>query len=244
MNDTTPASAPLAGRVILVTGAGRGIGRSAAIAFARAGARLILHGRDTPRLEAVYDEVTALTDGAAIVPLDLAVADDKAYAALAHDIEREFGRLDGILHNAVHGALPAPLAQETLDHWLTALRVNLAAPFALTRALLPLLRRAPDASIVATSDSHAHVPAAYWGAVAVAKAGLEAMVRIWAQELEQHPGLRINAIVPGPVDSPQRARTHPGESRDGRRPIEALMADYLYWIGPASRGRSGEIVSL
>ena len=228
-------------RVILITGAGRGIGRTAALTFAAHGATVILHGRDVTRLESVYDQIEAAGGPQpTILPLDLATARDRDFDGMALAIESQLRRLDGILHNASHLADPAPLDNQTLDEWLLLLRVNLAAPFALTRACSHLLRAAPDAAVIFTSETHALEPTAYWGGFAVAKSALTALVKIQAQEWEGLNNLRVNLLVPGPVDSPQRQRTHPGESPASRRRTEALMPVYLYLIGPDSRGVSGE----
>ncbi|MHB0984629.1 MAG: YciK family oxidoreductase [Sulfuricella sp.] len=230
-------------RVILITGAGQGIGRTAALTFAAHGATVILHGRSVKKLEAVYDEIEAAGHALpAIFPLDLEKAESRDYEALADAIARQLGRLDGILHNAAKVDRPQPLEDQTLEQWLQLLRVNLAAPFALTRACLPLLKAAPDAAILMTSDTHGHVPAAYWGGAAVAKSGVETLVKIWAQELEIYPNLRINAVVPGPVQSPQRARTHPGELKDNLPRAETLMPLYLYLMGQDSHKTSGQVI--
>ncbi len=93
-----------------------------------------------------------------------------------------------------------------------------------------------------TSETHGHNPSAFWGGFAVAKSGVETLVNIWAQELAPHPSVRINAIIPGPVQSPQRSRTHPGERKDSLPLPETLMPLYLYLMGPDSRGASGRIV--
>jgi NAD(P)-dependent dehydrogenase (short-subunit alcohol dehydrogenase family) len=228
-------------RVILVTGAGQGIGRVAALAFAAHGATVILHGREVSKLESVYDQIDAAGGPQpTILPLDLATARDRDFENMALAIESQLKRLDGILHNASHLADPSPLDNQRLDEWLLLLRVNLAAPFALTRACSYLLRAASDASVIFTSETHALEPAAYWGGFAVAKSGLMALVKIQAQEWEGRSNLRVNLLVPGPVDSPQRQRTHPGELPTSRPRPEKLMPAYLYLIGPDSRGMSGE----
>lgn len=230
-------------RVILVTGAGQSIGRVAAIEFASRGATVILHGRNVEKLEAVYDEIEAAGfPQPAIYPLDLFTAEDKDFEAMATGIRRQFARLDGILHNAAHLDRLRSLETHTLEQWQASMRVNVMAPFALTRACLPLLREAPDASVIMTSETHGHTPAAYWGSFAVSKAAGEALVKVWAQELELTPNVRINTIIPGPVQSTQRVRTHPGELLESMPLPESLMPHYLYLMGSDSRALSGQIV--
>lgn len=237
-----PAPDLLKERVILVTGAGQGIGRSAALAYAQHGATVLLLGRNQRRLDAVYD---AIVDAGYPEPmalqLDLAQAGDDQLKALAQAIFEQLGRLDGILHNAARFDGLTPLELQPLDLWLGTLRVNLAAPAALTRACLPLLTRAPDSAVLFTSETHGHTPAAFWGAFAVSKSGLETLVKIWSEELTPHPHLRMNAIVPGPVRSPQRLISHPAENRELLAKPENLMPLYLYLMGPDSHGDNGRV---
>ena len=237
-----PPAGLLNDRVIIVTCAGQGLGHQAALTYAAYGATVVLHGRKVAKLELLYDEIVGRHwPEPVIFPLDLAEAGDKDFEAMAQAIKQQLGRLDGILHNAAMFSPLTPLANQTLEQWTALLRVNLIAPFALTRACLPLLRQAADAAIILTSETHGHAPAAYWGGFAVAKAGLEVMARIWAQELEVHPNVRINALVPGPVASPQRAATHPGEVKASLATPESLMPSYLYLMGSDSQGESGKI---
>jgi NAD(P)-dependent dehydrogenase (short-subunit alcohol dehydrogenase family) len=243
MKSYSAASDLLQDRVVLVTGAGQGLGRVAALTYASHGAHVILHGRKVAKLERVYDEIVAQQlPQPTIFPLDLETATDADFEAMANAIRQQVGRLDGILHNAALLTALTPLANQTLEQWQKLLRVNLIAPFALTRACLPLLMRAPEASVVMISETHAHSPAAYWGGFAVSKSGLEVLIQIWAQELEMHPNIRINALVPGPVASPQRSTTHPGEARSELPAPEDLMPYYLYLMGPDSNRLSGRII--
>lgn len=227
-------------RVILVTGASGGLGAVAARAFAEHGATVILHGRNTAKLEALYDAFGA--DGLPepiILPLDFATATSREFEAVEHAIRASTGRLDGILHSAAQLDGLQELQYEALESWLASLRVNLAAVHAMNRACLPLLRAAPDASVVITGETHGLHPAAFWGAFAVGKSALSAYLTIQAQEWERLASLRINMLVPGKVDSPQRAKTHPGESRDARIPMARLVPYYLYLMGADSTGVSG-----
>lgn len=231
----------LKNRTILVTGAGQGMGSAAAIAYAKYGATVILHGRKVEKLERVYDEIEAIGGAQAIIlTFDFEGATDAGIAALAEAIASQVGRLDGILHNAAwtYGAMP--LECLTLENWQTIMQVNLLVPAALTRACLPLLKASLDASVIMTGDTHGQNPAAYWGAFAVAKSGIEVLVKIQSEEWEIFPSLRINALIPGAVQSPQQTKTHPGgDNRLLRQPLD-LMNTYLFLMGPDSRKISGK----
>ncbi len=240
-----PPADLLAGRVILVTGAGQGLGRAVALACASHGATVALLGRKQEKLEATYDAIAA-AGGAepALVPLDLAAATSADYEALAALVRRDLGRLDGIVHCASHFDPLRPLADETLEQWLEMLRVNLAAPFALTRACLPLLAAAPDSSVVFAGETHGAHPRAYWGGFAVAKSALSTLAAIWADELEHAGKPRVNVLIPGPIASPQRLRSHPAEDRSRLRAPESAAAAFLYLLGPDGRGVSGRTLEL
>ncbi len=235
----------LAGRVILVTGAGQGLGAAVALECARHGATVALLGRKQDKLEKTYDAISdAGAPEPAIVPLDLASAGDAELEALAQLVRRDLRRLDGIVHCASHFVPLAPLANQTLEQWLALLRVNLAAPFALTRACLPLLAAAADSSVVFAGETHGAHPLAYWGGFAVAKSGLAALATIWAQECEHAGRPRFNVLVPGPIASPQRAQSHPGEDAGKLRTPANAAAAFLYLVGPESRALNGRTLEL
>jgi NAD(P)-dependent dehydrogenase (short-subunit alcohol dehydrogenase family) len=230
----------LRNRVILVTGAGQGIGRAAALAYASRGAQVILLGRKVKKLEAVYDEIQAAGYPQALIfPLDLIKATDQECLAMAAGIRQQLGRLDGILHNAAHFDVLSPLEIQTAKQFEQMLRVHLLAPFSLTRACLPLLRQSADASVIFTSTTAAQTPAAFWGAHAISKAAADHMLKAWALELDNVPTLRMNTIVPGAMQTPQRRQSHPGEVHANLPAIERLMPLYLYLMGPDSRAISG-----
>jgi len=244
-DDYQPPPDLLADHVILVTGAGQGLGRAVAVACARLGATVALLGRKQAKLESTYDEITA-AGGAqpALVPLDLASAGTAEFDALASLLRRDLKRLDGIAHCASHFVPLGPMANQTLEQWNILLRVNLAAPFALTRACLPLLAAAAQSSVVFTGETHGAQPAAFWGGFAVSKSALPALAAIWADELERSGRPRVNVLIPGPIATPQRRSSHPGENPAGLRSAAQAAAAFVFLLGRDSVHLSGKTLQL
>ncbi len=230
-------------RVVLITGASSGIGSEVACACAQAGATVILLARDIPRLESVYDRI--VEDGGpepAIYPMDLGGAIVENFTEMTERIESDFGRLDALLNNAglVGGLRPLRLSEA--NDFTRLVRVNLLAPWLLTQACLPLLDKAPDPSIVFTLDQYAQ--RAYWGAYGVAKAGLDGLVAILAEELEGDHTIRVNGIDPGPVETRMRRQNYPGEAGGVQvSPVE-IASPFVYFLGADSQRATGRIVCL
>ena len=244
MKNYQALSQHLKDRVIIVTGAGQGIGQTAAISFAKQGATVILIGRTQAKLEATYDEIQAQgLPEALIFPIDLNKATEDDFKAMAEGIYQQLGRLDGILHNATDFNNLSPLEIQTAEQFEEMFRVNVIAPFALTKACLPLLERAANASVVFTSNSSAQSPKAYWGSHGISKASTDFMMQMWAQELENRPNIRLNSIVPGGLQSPQRKKTHPGEMHSELPTIESAMPLYFYLMGDDSAGVNGKVLA-
>lgn len=232
----------LAGRVILVTGAGGGVGRAAALAYARHGATVILLGRAVGKLEQTYDEIVAAGGPQpAIFPLDLASAGDAEYQAMAEAIGYQLGRLDGILHAAAAFESLSPLDMENVEGWTRLFKVNAAAPAAINRACAPFLSASDLASVILIGESHGHAPVAYWGGFAVSKAALEAYFRIQADEWSDKP-MRVNLVIPGPLNTPQRARSHPGEDKARLPDINALTPTLLALMRPGAEAPRGRLI--
>ena len=237
-----PSPDALKDRIILVTGAGDGIGAVAAKTFAEHGATIILSGRTTAKLEKVYDEISnAGFPEPAIVPLDLEGATYDDYIMLAETIENEFSHLDGLLHNAAFLGALTPIQQYDLKLWAQVMQVNLTAPFLLTRACIGLLNKSDDARILFTTSSVAHKGRAYWGAYGISKAGQDNLMEILADELENNTSIRVNSIDPGRVRTRMRALAYPGEDPNLVPTPEEKMPTYLYLIGPDSKDVTGQI---
>ena len=233
----------LRNRVVLVTGAGDGIGRVAALAYARHGADVVLLGRTRTKLEAVFDAVCAQTGTRPVIaPADLARLDEAAAENLAEAIVDDYGRLDGILHNASMLGPRVPVAHYPADAWAEVMQVNAMAPVLLTRALLPLLEAAPDASIVFTSSGVGRVGRAYWGAYAVSKFATEGLSQTLADELENTGRVRVNALNPGGTRTAMRAAAYPAEDPMTLPEPEAHMDLYLWLMGPDSVGVTGRSI--
>lgn len=228
-------------RIILVTGAGDGIGRAAALTYARHGATVILLGRTIAKLEKVYDEIEAVGGPQpAIFPLNFEGATLKDYHDMAETLDKEFGRLDGILHNAGLLGRITPFEQYNPELWEQVMQVNINGPIWMTQALLPLLQASADASVVFTSSSVGRKGRAFWGAYAVSKFATEGFMEVLADEVEYLGTLRVNSLNPGATRTKMRANAYPGEDPETLRTPEEIMPTYLWLMGPDSKGCNGQ----
>ena len=244
LHDWHPAPELLHDRVVLITGAANGIGRALAGACAEHGASVILLDRDVRALEAAYDEITAAGHPEpALYPLDLKGATPDDYATLAATIEKEFGHLDGLVHNAAYLGALVPFANFEHELWFDTLQVNLNAPYLLTLACLDLLTQSQDASIVFTADATGRHGKAYWGAYAISKAGTEGFMQILADELEANTPVRVNSLDPGPVRTGLRLMAYPYEDRDALPRPTDVVKPFLFLLGPDSKGITGQQLS-
>jgi len=230
-------------RIILVTGAGAGIGRAVALALAGHGATVILLGRTQSKLEAVYDRIKASGGPEpALAPVNMEVARPEDYQELATLFGREFGRLDGVLHNASVLGDITPLERYGADTWDSVMRVNVNSAFYLTQALLPLLRESADGRILFTSSSVGRKGRAFWGAYAASKAATENLSQTLAEELENTSRIRVNTINPGATRTDMRALAYPGEDAEKLKTPEQIVASYLYLLGPEGAAINGQSV--
>lgn len=231
----------LTDKIILVTGAGDGIGKTAALTYARLGATVILLGRTPEKLEAVYDQIEQ-EGGAqpAIVPLNLESATPVEYGQIAEQIQETFGRLDGLLLNAALLGDITPLEFYGIDEFEKVIKVNVNAQFILVKTLLPLMKQSESASIVFTTSSVGRKGRANWGAYAISKFAVEGMMQTLADELENTSHVRVNCINPGATRTRMRASAYPAEEPAKVCPPENIMWLYTYLMGKDSEQVNGQ----
>ena len=233
----------LKNKIILVTGAGDGIGKAAAKAYAEHGATIILCGKNQQSLDLVYDEIEAASGSQpAVLAIDFETATPENYENLAELVGKEFGKLDGLLINAGWLGHTSPISQYDVENWFKVMQINLNAPFLLTRALLPLSNKSESSSIVFTLDEK---ETAYWGAYGVSKAGLTSFMKILADELESDANpIRVNGIKPEKIRTKLYMRAYPGEDPNTLRKPEEIMEKYLYLMADDSTETHGLIIEV
>ncbi|WP_312921554.1 YciK family oxidoreductase [Stutzerimonas nitrititolerans] len=230
-------------RIIMVTGAGRGIGEAAAKVYAAHGATVLLLGKSEENLNRVYDEIEAAGHPQpAVIPFNLETALPHQYDELAATVEREFGRLDGLLHNAAIVGPLTPIEQLSGENFMRVMHINVNAMFMLTSTLLPLLKLSSDASVIFTSSSVGRKGRAYWGGYAVSKFATEGLMQVLADEFDG-TAVRANSINPGATRTDMRAKAYPGEN-PLTNPLPAeIMPAYLYLMGPDSGDINGKALN-
>ncbi len=234
----------LENKTILITGAGDGIGKTIAIALAEYGATIILLGKTIRKLNATYDEIIRKNaPEPAIYALNMEGASPLDYQQMADKITAEFHSLDGLIHNAATLKLLSPIQIYDAKTWYEVMQVNLNAPFLITQACLPLLKKSPQASILFTSDSVGRKGKAYWGAYGVSKFGIEGLMQTLAQELE-NTSIRVNSFDPGKTQTQLHKLAYPGAQADQIKKPNALISYYLWIMGEKGGKIHGEALCL
>lgn len=223
-----------------MTGAAEGIGRAVALACARAGATVVLSEPSEDDLAEVYDRIES--EGGpepAILPLSLEKASEEEFLGAADILGATFGRLDGLVHCAAFAPFLSRIDDYDASEWERVIRINLTGPFLLTQVCMPLLRAAPEASIIFTSDRVGRHGLAYWGAYAAAKFGIEGLMQVLAAETREGGRIRVNSLDPGILRTGLRARLYPAENPSKNPAPETVTDDYLRLLGPSGRGITG-----
>lgn len=242
----TPLNAAdaLQGRVILITGAGDGLGRATAIEAARCGATVILLGRTVKKLEATYDAIEKIGGAQpGIVPMNLNGAAWNDHQTVAETLDAEFGKLDGLVHCATHFTGFMRLAEVPPKDWLDGMQTNLTAAYVLTRSCLPLLEKSADASVVFVTDTAGRTPRAYHGVYGITKAALEALsATLSLESATTHPQLRFNTFHPGPMRTAVRVKGFSGESGNAVPTPEAAAKRLAWLLSSAGQSLRGQAV--
>ncbi|MGD1976686.1 MAG: YciK family oxidoreductase [Gammaproteobacteria bacterium] len=236
-----PSPDLLAGRHILITGAGDGIGAALSRACANHGATVVLLGRTQSKLEKVYDQIVEADHprpGIFVMDLERAGPDD--YDQLSGAVMEAYGKLDGIVHNAGILGDRSPIEHYDVATWQRVMHINLTAPFVLTRTLFHLLRRSDDASVIFTSSGVGRIGKPFWGAYAVSKFGTEGLMQVLASEVDGSSNIRANAINPGPTRTAMRRAAYPGEDPESLKAPEEILSPYLFLLGPDGKSLNGK----
>ena len=231
-------------KVILVTGANKGFGLAISMDLAKAGATVIMLGRDLSSLEYAYDAVVdAGYKEPILYPLDLEGASPENYQELQDNIIEKFNRLDGLIHNAAILGTQMPIDQYDIKLWYSTLQINLSAPFMLTQFLIPALKKSDDARILFLSSSVGRKARAYWGAYSVSKFGLEGLAMTLSEELEKTK-IKVNTINPGKMRTEMRRTAYPAEDASTLPKPEEKSSVVVYLLSKEAERINGEQLSI
>ena len=234
----------LKNKVILVTGANRGFGLAITMSLSKAGATVIMLGRDLGSLEYAYDAVVdAGYNEPILYPLDLEGATPENYQELQDNILDKFEKLDGLIHNAAILGAQMPIEQYDIKLWYSTLQINLSAPFMLTQFLIPLLLKSEDARILFLSSSVGREAKAYWGAYSVSKFGIEGFAKTLSEELEK-TNISVNTINPGKLRTEMRRTAYPAEDSSTVPMPEEKSAAIVYLLSGLSPKMNGEQLTI
>ena len=231
-------------KIVLVTGANRGFGLAITMDLARAGATVIMLGRDLGSLEYAYDAVVdaGLTEPI-LYPLDLEGATPENYQELQDNILTQFGKLDGLVHNASILGAQMPIEQYDIKLWYSTLQINLSAPFMLTQFLIPALSKSNDARVIFMSSSVGREARAYWGAYSVSKFGIEGFAKTLSEELEK-THISVNTVNPGKMRTEMRRAAYPAEDSSKVPLPEEKSQAIVYLLSSLSPKINGEQLSI
>jgi NAD(P)-dependent dehydrogenase (short-subunit alcohol dehydrogenase family) len=240
MNNFNATHDSFSGKTILITGAGDGIGKQLALECAQLNATVILLGRTVGKLEKVYDKIKAMNkQQASIFPIDLNGATQKHYNDLADTIKREYGKLDGLVHNASLLGVLGPFDQIEQKIWDEVIQVNVTAQFMLTKALIPVLALSESPSTLFTTSGVGNQGRVFWGVYCISKFATEGMMQTLADEYK-NSHQRFNAINPGATKTKMRASAFPAEDASLLKTAHEIMPSYLYLLSDESKGITGQ----
>ena len=231
-------------KIILVTGAGDGIGKSAAISYASQGATVILLGKTKAKLEKVYDEIEESNHPTPLISLmDFSKADGNDYQELVDNLIKDYKQLDGLLLNAAILGDRSPIEQYDVAKWVETIHINLTSQFILIKTLLPALKNSNNASVLFTSSGVGKVGKAFWGAYAVSKFGVEGLCQVLSDEHSNDKSIRFNCINPGAVQTNMRKEAYPLENPNDLLHPDEIMDKYVWLMSDESKDIDGQSIN-
>jgi len=230
-------------KIILITGAGDGMGKAAAIEYASQGASVILLGRDIKNLEKTHEIIISKNAPSPMISLmDLSKADGNDYQELADNLINKYGRLDGLLLNAAILGDRSPISQYDVSTWVNTIHVNLTSQFILTKSLLPSLEKSKSASVIFTTSGVGKIGKAFWGAYSVSKFGVEGLCQILADEYQNDKTIRFNCINPGAIQTKMRKSAYPLEDPKKLLTPEDILDKYVWLMSDISKEIDGQSI--
>ena len=230
-------------KIILITGAGDGMGKAAAIQYASQGASVILLGRDIKNLEKTHEIIISKNAPSPMISLmDLSKADGNDYQELADNLINKYGRLDGLLLNAAILGDRSPISQYDVSTWVNTIHVNLTSQFILTKSLLPSLEKSKSASVIFTTSGVGKIGKAFWGAYSVSKFGVEGLCQILADEYQNDKTIRFNCINPGAIQTKMRKSAYPLEDPKKLLTPEDILDKYVWLMSDISKEINGQSI--
>ena len=230
-------------KIILITGAGGGMGKAAAIEYASQGASVILLGRDIKNLEKTHEIIISKNAPSPMISLmDLSKADGNDYQELADNLINKYGRLDGLLLNAAILGDRSPISQYDVSTWVNTIHVNLTSQFILTKSLLPSLEKSKSASVIFTTSGVGKIGKAFWGAYSVSKFGVEGLCQILADEYQNDKTIRFNCIKPGAIQTKKRKSAYPLEDPKKLLTPEDILDKYVWLMSDSSKEIDGQSI--
>ena len=230
-------------KIVLITGAGDGMGKAAAIEYASQGASLILLGRNVKNLEKTHDIISASNAPKPMISLmDLSKADGNDYQELSDNLMNKYGHLDGLLLNAAILGDRSPISQYDISTWVNTIHVNLTSQFILTKSLLPSLEKSTSASVIFTSSGVGKIGKAFWGAYSVSKFGVEGLCQILSDEYQNDKTIRFNCINPGAIKTKMRKSAYPLEDPQKLLTPEDVLDKYVWLMSDVSKEIDGQSI--
>ena len=223
-------------KVILITGANKGIGKTLSLEFSKMGVNIVLLGRNEESLDSVYDEIiTTTSTKPLIIKCDLSNIDINSAKQISDEIMGVYGRLDGVVFNAAKLGKMSTIEDYEEDIWKEVFNINFHSAFIITKEILPALKAAPNGRIIFTSSGVAEVGKAFWGAYSASKFAVKGLAEILRDELDTTSNVKVFNYDPGKTRTSMRALAYPAENPQDLKEPKVLFNDYLWFFSDESQ---------